>query len=159
MLKGKKIMEYPKTFKGGILGFVGVYEVSGTEQEIQDYVLTQTERDPHDPETGKVLFWSPNGSGDNSIEITLTRAGKAVEINEQKNEEQKLFIKLRSLGQEVFEAGAQAYAQNAVAELFTKKRTRPVFQAPVSQAPVNQPPVTAPTKEAVIGEMGEQTDK
>src|SRR3972149_6682616 len=99
MLKGKRINTYRKTFKGGQAGFMHVYEVVGSDAEVEQYKAAQAEqdRDPVDPETGKVLFWSPNGSGDEVIEITVSeRSGKVFENDTNRNALSQAFQKAAS---------------------------------------------------------------
>lgn len=136
-LKGTRVNQYPKQFKATTfaparLGFVTVYKVTGTEEELEQYKAAQGENLKIDEENGNVLFYSPDGSGDTVIDLRIGRNGGVTEVNEFRTKVQQAFIEAGKLSEHAVGALAQEYGKATIADLFANRRkaSAPVITMP-----------------------------
>lgn len=158
-LKGKRINQYPKQFKAtnfapARLGFVTVYEVSGTPEELEQFKAARGENHKEDEVTGKPLMWIPDGSGDDVIDLRVGRNGSVTEVNDFRTSLQQAFIEAGKLGAAAEQAVASEYGKATIAQLFASRRKA---SAPVITTPTPAEPAVTPVV-PVVSELGQDDD-
>jgi hypothetical protein len=156
MLKGKYKYDYPKQFKAtsfapARLGFVNCYAVSEGDVvgELEQFKAIQASKGVRfqDDETGEILFFSPDGSGDKVIDIRIGRNGSVTEVNEFRSQAQKAFIEAGKLGEAAVTATAAEYGRETIKSLFANRRK--ATMAPVVEPVIQTEPVKTVDKPIV----------
>lgn len=128
MLKGKFVRNYRSA--NGNPTFV--YEVSGTQEELEAYKASQGEFHRVDEGTGKPLFFTINYNG-NSVDLIITRAGRCVVDSSEMD-------KAASLAKQYGGNLGAEFAKQSAERILGNKTATPVANSQAQETPVTDGP-------------------